>query len=91
MPNSKHLTHGISNLVSLITKTKLRLSSVLVMPNKIWVPPLENGIALHMLQCRSKQGIATGPTWQIKKDQTRPTPTMATAWTELVLATKYFF
>jgi hypothetical protein len=26
MPNSKHLTHGISNLVSLITKTKLRLS-----------------------------------------------------------------
>jgi hypothetical protein len=26
MPNSKHLTHGISNLVSLITKTKLGLS-----------------------------------------------------------------
>jgi hypothetical protein len=25
MPNSKHLTHGISNLVSLITKTKLGL------------------------------------------------------------------
>jgi hypothetical protein len=23
MPNSKHLTHGISNLMSLITKTKL--------------------------------------------------------------------
>jgi hypothetical protein len=28
MPNSKHLTHGISNLVSLITKTKLGLSAV---------------------------------------------------------------
>jgi hypothetical protein len=27
MPNSKHLTHGISNLVSLIIKTKLRLSN----------------------------------------------------------------
>jgi hypothetical protein len=27
MPNSKHLTHGISNLVSLITKTKLGLST----------------------------------------------------------------
>jgi hypothetical protein len=27
MPNSKHLTHGISNLVSLITKTKLGLSA----------------------------------------------------------------
>jgi hypothetical protein len=26
MPNSKHLTHGINNLVSLITKTKLGLS-----------------------------------------------------------------
>jgi hypothetical protein len=26
IPNSKHLTHGISNLVSLITKTKLGLS-----------------------------------------------------------------
>jgi hypothetical protein len=26
MPTSKHLTHGISNLVSLITKTKLGLS-----------------------------------------------------------------
>jgi hypothetical protein len=26
MPNLKHLTYGISNLVSLITKTKLRLS-----------------------------------------------------------------
>jgi hypothetical protein len=26
MPNSKHLTHGISNLVSLITKTKFGLS-----------------------------------------------------------------
>jgi hypothetical protein len=26
MPNSKHLTHGISNLVSLITKTKLEIS-----------------------------------------------------------------
>jgi hypothetical protein len=26
VPNSKHLTHGISNLVSLITKTKLGLS-----------------------------------------------------------------
>jgi transposase InsO family protein len=26
MPGSKHLTHGISNLVSLITKTKLGLS-----------------------------------------------------------------
>jgi hypothetical protein len=26
MPDSKHLTHGISNLVSLITKTKLGLS-----------------------------------------------------------------
>jgi hypothetical protein len=26
MPNSKHLTHGISNLGSLITKTKLGLS-----------------------------------------------------------------
>jgi uncharacterized membrane protein len=25
MPNSNHLTHGISNLVSLITKTKLGL------------------------------------------------------------------
>jgi hypothetical protein len=29
MPNSKYLTHGISNLVSLITKTKLALSDVL--------------------------------------------------------------
>jgi hypothetical protein len=28
MPNSKHLTHGISNLVSLITKTKLGLSAL---------------------------------------------------------------
>jgi hypothetical protein len=28
MPNSKHLTHGISNLVSLITKTKLGLSHI---------------------------------------------------------------
>jgi hypothetical protein len=28
MPNSKHLTHGISNLVSLITKTKPGLSTV---------------------------------------------------------------
>jgi hypothetical protein len=28
MPNSKHLTHGISNLVSLITKTKLGLSTI---------------------------------------------------------------
>jgi hypothetical protein len=28
MPNSKHLTHGISNLVSLITKTKLGLSVI---------------------------------------------------------------
>jgi hypothetical protein len=28
MPNSKYLTHGISNLVSLITKTKLGLSGV---------------------------------------------------------------
>jgi hypothetical protein len=27
MPNLKHLTHGISNLVSLITKTKLGLSA----------------------------------------------------------------
>jgi hypothetical protein len=27
VPNSKHLTHGISNLVSLITKTKLGLSA----------------------------------------------------------------
>jgi hypothetical protein len=27
MPNSKYLTHGISNLVSLITKTKLGLST----------------------------------------------------------------
>jgi hypothetical protein len=26
MPNSKHLTHGISNLVSLITKIKLGFS-----------------------------------------------------------------
>jgi hypothetical protein len=26
MPNSKHLTHGISNLVSLITKMKLGIS-----------------------------------------------------------------
>jgi hypothetical protein len=26
MPNSKHLTRGISNLMSLITKTKLGLS-----------------------------------------------------------------
>jgi hypothetical protein len=26
MPNSKHLTYGINNLVSLITKTKLGLS-----------------------------------------------------------------
>jgi hypothetical protein len=26
IPNSKYLTHGISNLVSLITKTKLGLS-----------------------------------------------------------------
>jgi hypothetical protein len=30
MPNSKHLTHGISNLVSLITKTKLGLSLLLI-------------------------------------------------------------
>jgi hypothetical protein len=30
VPNSKHLTHGISNLVSLITKTKLGLSVVAV-------------------------------------------------------------
>jgi hypothetical protein len=30
MPNSKHLTHGISNLVSLITKTKLGLSPFLI-------------------------------------------------------------
>jgi hypothetical protein len=29
MPNSKYLTHGISNLVSLITKTKLGLSEAL--------------------------------------------------------------
>jgi hypothetical protein len=28
MPNSFHLTHGISNLVSLITKTKLGLSQI---------------------------------------------------------------
>jgi hypothetical protein len=28
MPNSKHLTHDISNLVSLITKTKLGLSTM---------------------------------------------------------------
>jgi hypothetical protein len=28
MPNSKYLTHGISNLVSLITKTKLGLSDL---------------------------------------------------------------
>jgi hypothetical protein len=28
MPNLNHLTHGISNLVSLITKTKLGLSHV---------------------------------------------------------------
>jgi hypothetical protein len=27
MPNLKHLTYGISNLVSLITKTKLGLSA----------------------------------------------------------------
>jgi hypothetical protein len=39
MPNSKHLTHGISNLVSLITKTKLGLSSV------IW--GIENGTQGH--------------------------------------------
>jgi uncharacterized membrane protein len=26
MPNLNHLTHGISNLISLITKTKLGLS-----------------------------------------------------------------
>jgi hypothetical protein len=31
MPNSKHLTHGISNLVSLITKTKLGLSLGLIL------------------------------------------------------------
>jgi hypothetical protein len=30
MPNSNHLTRGISNLVSLITKTKLGLSSGLI-------------------------------------------------------------
>jgi hypothetical protein len=34
MPNSKHLTHGISNLVSLITKTKLGLSSSPLDPRK---------------------------------------------------------
>jgi hypothetical protein len=28
MPNSNHLTYGISNLVSLITKTKLELSAL---------------------------------------------------------------
>jgi hypothetical protein len=28
MPNSKHLTHGISNLVSLITKIKLGTSAM---------------------------------------------------------------
>jgi hypothetical protein len=35
MPNSKHLTHGISNLVSLITKTKLGLSPVIITMEKI--------------------------------------------------------
>jgi hypothetical protein len=34
MPNSKYLTHGISNLVSLITKTKLERSLV---PNIEWI------------------------------------------------------
>jgi hypothetical protein len=30
MPNSKHLTHGISNFVSLITKTKIGLSTTVL-------------------------------------------------------------
>jgi hypothetical protein len=34
MPNSKHLTHDISNLVSLITKTKLGFSSVRI---RVWI------------------------------------------------------
>jgi hypothetical protein len=35
MPNSKHLTHGISNLVSLITKTKLGLSAANKQPDAL--------------------------------------------------------
>jgi hypothetical protein len=35
MPNLNHLTHDISNLVSLITKTKLRLSA----PTPTPLPP----------------------------------------------------
>jgi hypothetical protein len=34
MPNLNHLTHGISNLVSLITKTKLGLSKSLWLHQK---------------------------------------------------------
>jgi hypothetical protein len=35
MPNSKHLTHGITNLMSLITKTKLGLSDSLLMVQQV--------------------------------------------------------
>jgi hypothetical protein len=47
MPNLNHLTHGISNLVSLITKTKLGLSEdtyIRLRPLKLLFPALYNNV-----------------------------------------------
>jgi hypothetical protein len=49
MPKSKHLTHGISNLVSLITKTKLGLS---VRKN-----PDELRLWYHLLETNHRFGL----------------------------------
>jgi hypothetical protein len=49
MPNSKHLTHGISNLVSLITKTKLGLSAFTADIVKICKPAQDCRVFLEFL------------------------------------------
>jgi hypothetical protein len=43
MPNLNHLTHGISNLVSLITKTKLELSLRLLQRSELPLEVIDGG------------------------------------------------
>jgi hypothetical protein len=52
MPNSKHLTRGISNLVSLITKTKLGLSSS------------PTYLLTKALNATTPTNVATAPAWE---------------------------
>jgi hypothetical protein len=53
MPNSIHLTQGISNLVSLITKTKLGLSTGRMGPGTIWTGRQEHRVSHQPTQVGS--------------------------------------